>query len=322
MKALDSKRAFIGFSARRDADAADLGGDDGSAWRGAFRGHFLDLRTLAFALTSRGHSLASACDAFGVVNGKAHVEEHGRITADYVAYCRQDVGATEALLAALRREYDRHPIALPPTKAFSSASIAKAYLKAMGLTPAREQFPTVPNAVLGAAMAAYYGGRAECRIRRTPVPVVYCDFLSMYPTVNTLLGLWELLTAEALDVVDATEELRTVLARATVERGFDPSLWRQLGIFAEVRPAGDILPVRAQYGDTDAYNIGVNHLTSDRPMWYAAPDLVASTLLTGKAPEIVTAFRLVPRGRKWGSDRLCCAARSTRTPGRRTSFAA
>ena len=37
-----------------------------------------------------------------------------------------------------------------------------------------------PKAVLGYAMTAYYGGRAECRVRRTPVPVVYLDFLSMY----------------------------------------------------------------------------------------------------------------------------------------------
>ena len=29
-------------------------------------------------------------------------------------------------------------------------------------------------------MAAFYGARAECRIRKVEVPVVYCDFLSMY----------------------------------------------------------------------------------------------------------------------------------------------
>ena len=48
-----------------------------------FRGHFLDLRTLAFALTDEGYTLESACDAFGVEHGKqsrrAPWHNHGRI---------------------------------------------------------------------------------------------------------------------------------------------------------------------------------------------------------------------------------------------------
>jgi hypothetical protein len=55
-------------------------------------------------------------------------------------------------------------------------------------------------------MTGYYGGRAECRIRKTVKPVVYCDFLSMYPTVNTLMRLWRILTAASLSAVDATDE--------------------------------------------------------------------------------------------------------------------
>ena len=45
-----------------------------------FRGHFLDLRTLAFVLTDRGHSLDSACKAFGVEQRKITVERHGVVT--------------------------------------------------------------------------------------------------------------------------------------------------------------------------------------------------------------------------------------------------
>jgi hypothetical protein len=48
----------------------------------------------------------------------------------------------------------------------------------------------------GICMQSYYGGRAEIRIRHTPVPILYTDFLSQYPTVNTLLGLWRLLHYE------------------------------------------------------------------------------------------------------------------------------
>ena len=61
-------------------------------------------------------------------------------------------------------------------------------------------------------MTAYYGGRTEVRVRRTIVPVVYTDFLSMYPTVNVLMGLWDLLIAERLEIEDATADVRSLLA--------------------------------------------------------------------------------------------------------------
>ena len=60
----------------------------------------------------------------------------------------------------------------------------------MGIEPVLARQPDFPREVLGYAMNAFFGGRAECRIRRTPLPVVYTDFTSMYPTVNALLGNW------------------------------------------------------------------------------------------------------------------------------------
>ena len=51
-----------------------------------FHGHFLDLRTLAFALTDRAYSLKSACDAFGVTHGKQTASAHGRVTPAYIDY--------------------------------------------------------------------------------------------------------------------------------------------------------------------------------------------------------------------------------------------
>ena len=74
IKHIDSKRALKGFTARHDPDKTDLvpeESSDGKPEKGyKFRGHFLDLRTLAFALTDRGYSLEGACEAFGVEHGK------------------------------------------------------------------------------------------------------------------------------------------------------------------------------------------------------------------------------------------------------------
>ena len=64
---------------------------------------------------------------------KKRALEHGRITPDYIEYNRRDVLATQELLVAARREFDAHPIALNPCSAYSPASIAKGYLRALGV---------------------------------------------------------------------------------------------------------------------------------------------------------------------------------------------
>ena len=128
IKTIDSKRALKGFRSPAEIDEEDL--DDGQD----FNGHFLDARTLAFALTNEGHTLESAIGEFGVPYAKRPVT-HGEITEEYVTYCREDVEATANLYEAAMEEFRRHPITLQATKAYSPASIAKAYLRAMGIKP-------------------------------------------------------------------------------------------------------------------------------------------------------------------------------------------
>ncbi len=301
IKHIDSKKAFIEFKKPMDVSQDDQRPVEGAAPnpKYSFPGRFLDLRTLTFALTSRGHSLASACKAFGVKHPKAKAEQHGVITTEYIDYNRRDVLASQELLEKLRVEFDRHPIGLDPCKAYSPASIAKAYFRAMGLRPAAEQFKQVPRERLGQAMSAFYGGRAEVRIRKTPVPVVHTDFLSMYPTVQSLMKLWEVLSAEKVRFVKSKREFQELLDRVSVENVFHPGLWPKLLGFAQVAPDGDVLPIRARYQVTE-WNVGVNPFTSKEPLWYAIPDLIAAKLLTGKAPRIVQAFRIVPEGKQKG----------------------
>ena len=131
--------------------------------------------------------------------GRRTRQDHAR----YIDYNRRDVKATGELLIKLLEEFDRHPISLQVTKAFSPASLAKSYQKAMGIDAVLARQPEFPRDKLGYAMNAFYGGRAECRIRRLALPVVYTDFVSMYPTVNALLGNWAMLTAGEITTVEA-----------------------------------------------------------------------------------------------------------------------
>jgi hypothetical protein len=298
IKSIDSKRALIGFTKRRAPDHEDRipeGSVDGKPDPTyVFPGHFLDLKSIAFALTNESFRLETACTAFGVEHGKLVVTEHGLVTPQYIDYARRDVLATAELLEKLVAELARHPIALFPTKAFSPASVGKHYLAAMGIQPPLVQHPDFPEAILGYAMSAFFGGRAECRIRNTPVPVAYVDFLSMYPTVNTLMGLWRLLTANNITVVEATEEIKAVLTTAELDDCFRLERWNELPVLVQILPDDDIVPVRAPYGLGNVRQIGVNHFTADEPVWYTLADCLASTLLTGKPPQVVQALRFVP----------------------------
>jgi hypothetical protein len=302
IKAIDSKRALKGFRTAEFIDSVNLIPEDpGSVkpakqWR--FRGHLLDLRTLAFALTDRGHTLESACEAFEVRYTKREVE-HGKITSEYIDYGREDVDATQDLCAATLTEFLRHPIDLQATRAYSPATIGKGYMRKIGVRPPLERQKISPE-TLGWSMSAYYGGRSEVRGRRVPFPVVYVDFLSMYPTVCALMGVWRLLTAERVQVVDVTDEVRATLESVTIEDCFRPRLWPQLVGIAQIAPDGDVLPVRARYGAQPGWQIGVNPLQSDQPMWFPIADLIKSKLITSKPPRILRALRFKPRGKTGG----------------------
>src|SRR5207253_2050795 len=149
--------------------------------------------------------------------GKLEHEPTGRVTKEEIDYCRQDVQALVGLLNALLKEFRSYPLGnLPPERAFSAASIAKAFLSAMNVTQPLRKFP-LDDKTNGICMQAYYGGRAEIRIRNTPVPNVYTDFTSQYPTVNTLLGLWRLLTAKKLRVREVTRDVNGLLQSVSVD---------------------------------------------------------------------------------------------------------
>ena len=303
VKSLNSKQHLFRFTDRRIGDPEDYDpweSDEGDKHRSAFSGHFLDLRTLAFSLTDKGYSLEKACEDFDVEHGKQKTAEHGKITPDYIDYNRRDVKATGELLVKLLEEFDRHPISLQVTKAFSPASLAKSYQKAMAIDAvlARQTFSAHK---LGYAMNAFYGGRAECRIRRKALPVVYTDFVSMYPTVNALLGNWAMLTAGKIGTAEARQEVSAFLDAVRLEDCFSPKTWRRLPAFVKVRPQDDIFPVRVKYDrHGPSWQIGSNPLTCDDGVWYALPDVVAAKLLTGKTPEVLEAFRLEATGTQDG----------------------
>jgi hypothetical protein len=276
---------------------------------GPDRGYFVDVKTLAAALTSKSHSLASLSDLLKVPTPKEESDEHGgTLTPEYVRYGLRDVQTTWECFDNLARRFatfQLHETGL--YELYSEASLGKAYLRAMGLKPWQEVQRGFPLHLVGAIMSAYFGGRAEVHIRRQITPVVHTDFLSMYPTVCTLMGLWSFVRAEGMTHHDDTNVVTALVARPREELAAHlrkKDGWKDLASLVQVRPGNNLLPVRAKYPGGDTLNIGLNYLSADEPQWFTLADVLASKVLTGRAPEVIGRILVDSEGSRIGDMRL------------------
>ncbi len=283
IRSLDSIRSFFALAPTRIT--------------GRIIGHFVDLRALGFALTNEKLSLKRACELFDTSHRKSRVEGHGKITAGYVGYNVNDTLATYDLYRKMVERLREFRLDISPEMAFSPASLGKAYLRKMGIQPFLEKNPEFPSEILGYVMTSFYGGRSEVKIRKKRVKVRLLDFKSMYPTMFTLMGLWRFLIAQKIEWHESTDETKKLVSKITLSSLTNPLQYPDLVTIVQVLPESDILPVRAHYGEgKQAYNIGINNLTSDVPLWYALPDVIASKLLTGRTAKILRAIAFKPRG--------------------------
>ena len=299
IKHLNSRSAFFRFAKPAHQEAAPSQRRRGE--RVQFqRGNFLDVKTLAAALTSKSHRLKTLAEYLGVKH-KGEFTDFGRpIDPEFIDYAVNDTETTRQCFDELVRRYRQHRLGMTaPQGIYSEASLGKAYLKQMGIRPWREVQSDFDPATLGAIMSSYFGGRAEVHIRRTITPTLYCDFASMYPTVCTLMGLWRFVIAEGMDEEDATAETQAFLDDVKLSDLQDQTTWKGLTTLVQILPEADIFPVRRRYAQrlrerttsADMPTIGVNYLSAERPLWFTLADCVASKLLSGKAPKVVRAIR-------------------------------
>lgn len=284
IKHLDNTKAFIKFS---------------RCLYGNFKGYFLDLKPLAVTLTDDKHiTLGKACELFQTKHRKLTDIIHGKITEKYIEYNFLDVLISYELYLKLKEELEKYGIQIPITEVYSPASLGKSCLGQFGIKPFFEMNPDFSRKILGYLMSSYYGGRSEVKIRKKPTRVTVIDFLSMYPTMFIIMDLWNLLIAEKIEWFDDTENVRKFVDDIALDDFRNSGTWKNLCVIVQVLPEDDILPVRMNYGNEKAFNIGLNCVTSKLPLWYTLPDVVASKLLTGKSPKILKAIRFIPKSRQ------------------------
>lgn len=263
-----------------------------------YRGCFIDLKTLSFALTNESYTLEKALKDFGCTLRKTKPEGHGKVTEEYIEYNITDTLSTHELYEKAVERYRLYGLKKEAHKLYSPASIGKAFIEKMGIKPFLEKNPDFPKDILGKLMTTYFGGRTEVRIRKQPVKVSYLDFTSMYPTIYALLSMDKFLKCGKVTFGTTTKETQQFLDSVSLDDIAKKETWSRLATICRIVPNNDVLPVRSKYDSKNTYNIGINYLKSEdnTSLWYALPDLIASKLQMGKIPRIEEAITFHPEG--------------------------
>ncbi len=305
IKSLGTSSAFIRF-------AATMGQPDTRKQRQhgvkspQKSGYFVDVKSLARSLLSRKFGLRSLGAFLGVPTLKQDFDNFdASIDAAMISYCLDDVQSTWECYEKLEAQLDELQLPIAPHKAYSEASIGKANLRAMRIVPWEKAQPHFSPQMIANIMSTYFGGRSEVKIRRQPRQVMLCDFLSMYPTVCTLMGLWCFVIAQGMATKDSTAQTQAFLDRVTVDDLADKETWSHLTTLVRVLPQAEVFPVRAHYADNMMATIGANHLTSKTPLWFTLADCIAAKLLSGKTPQVVEAVTFAPMAPQEGLQSVC-----------------
>ena len=295
IKSINSDAAFIQFATplRTKSEKKKI------PTHKVYRGYFLDLKTLGYAMSNESFDrLDEIVNTFGV---DTNLQNKKGITKDAI---RNNVEKTLTMhnlyckiISVLEDTFLVKPF--HANKLYSPASIGKLYLEKLNIKPLLEKDSDFSKEIMGNLMSAYYGGKVETRIRKTPVPVTYLDCTSTYPTLFSLMNMYSFLIAEKIETSITTEKTQKFLDEITLQDISDKETWKYLTTICKVVPDGNmIVPIRCSYGSKKTTNIGVNYLksTDGTSLWYTVADLIASKLLTGHTPIIEKAITFAPVG--------------------------
>ena len=143
LQIISNKQSFIRFASVPPPKGRKTG-----RGRVSFPGRFVDLRRVVYGLTGDAGDLESDCAKFGIESGKLSVARFGVVTSELIAYNIHDTEAlTASLFMAVQEAYSAYTdIATEApefyrqgkrriTEIYSPATLGKAHLDAMGVTP-------------------------------------------------------------------------------------------------------------------------------------------------------------------------------------------
>ena len=262
-----------------------------------YRGFFVDTASLANALLGGKWSLRKLAETLNTKHRKTSTDLDGPITEESIAYCYNDVTVTWECFEKLAARYTAYNLDVPLHRILSEASVGKAHLSQMRIRPWGQSHPDFPDWLIAVLMETYYGGRAECHIRRCPTLGVSVDFLSEYPTLYCLQDLWRFQIAQSINWEEVDpEEVNELLATVEVDDLLQPEIWRQLHCVVQIAPDGELLTTRAQYKPgSPIYNVALAHRYGVDGWWTLADAIVAKLESNDDQPPVVVrAIRFTP----------------------------
>jgi len=189
---------------------------------------------------------------------------------------------------------------LSPSVVTTPGAYGRGIVERTGLIPpvSRPGFLDHDPRILG-TMEAYHGPEVVLAHRGEPVGSCgFFDVASQFVQAAIHLGAWRFLAAKRIEVKDLDPvDLADEIDELSEDAITDPRTLRRFGmVFANVVPSEGTHPHRVP-GGNGSYTTRVAPFTCPEPVLYNALDLVRARFADGKAPQIASAFRLVPQGK-------------------------
>jgi hypothetical protein len=283
---------------------------DGRQWRGAF----LDVLSLAYALDAdRGASFSEHRENFGLSplelpvavaldkSGVAAVTD--AVVAVHELVVALDENAARWFTTSLDRAEERGRLDLART--VSPGGIAAQIPLRCAVTAPITTFDQSDREHRASAETVH-GGRcdADARLLGIPFEAATADVSSCFPLDANRIGWWDLLCADRIGRRKVTAPLRRFCERLAKDPylALDPQVWRVFGCcLVEIVPDGETLPIEVEDERRPDGRLETVPVSSpDRPLFYMALDVIASAVISGRAPEIRSATAYVPHGRQSG----------------------
>lgn len=252
-----------------------------------------DTQTVAES-TRRPKGLEDLCEHYGVRYHEDENQEHGKVTEQYIRYNVNDVLATlevsKCLETTLSDEFGCDTFALPGSRVYSSASIAKQKLRELGYN--RVHYSERAAEICS---AGYFGGQTEALTPGKMVDdVTYTDFLSQYPTASALTDVWEFMQCERVEMREVSVD---ELPKPSLDEFKKPETWGRVSNYY-VAVSGDeaLLPVRAQLSNVDTTRVYKANVTHESSVVLHYMDVIGALLHGEGSVEIHSAFEMVPVG--------------------------
>lgn len=280
------------------------------AERGPWRGCFVDLLSMAYALDAdrpagyvdHARHFSSEADELPV---EVTVDTAGaRTVTDAVAglhrlFLAVDTEAGRWFTSPQDRRRGAWQLDLSHLQ--SPAALADQFLRRCRLTPPLQQFG-LSDQVLACWQEGFHGGWCDYApaLWSRGFGAVIVDMTSAYPLVAHLVSWWETMTATDVAHETVAPQLRALCEEAARDPSvvLDPGVWSGFGLtLAEVAPNGERFPVSVDDPHRpDGRTETVALFAHGRTMYYGWPDVVAAAVLSGCAPKIIRAIRLAPVG--------------------------